>query len=84
MVLISAETLLPMFLLWSRLCDYFRSYELPKSVSSPFWAKPEWSMGGSVRTVTPPALTEVGLPQRVCNPVKGTLICFTLGQLGKA
>lgn len=68
MVLISAETILPMFLLWSQLCDYFRSKELQKSVNrSPFWIKPEWSVGMVVHTVTPPASKEVGLAQRVGN-----------------
>jgi hypothetical protein len=73
MVLIGASTILPMFLLWSRLCDYFRSYELPESDSSPFWIKPEWFWDRVVTKEITTALKEVGLHQRVDRSVASCL-----------
>lgn len=68
MVLLSASTILPMFMLWSQICRAIHqlqtSSELDESVCSPFWAKPLWSMG-KVVVKSHPAPLEVGLPQRV-------------------
>lgn len=76
MVLISAETLLPMFLLWSRIVQarFMLAAESVERKLSPFWIKPEWSVERCVCAVAQPASQEVGQTQRVGNLVRGPLI----------
>jgi hypothetical protein len=66
MLLLSGETILPMFLLWTQVCEAIHQLQTPTELGKPFWIKPEWTWEDTHQQGLY-ASQEVGLTQRVCR-----------------
>jgi hypothetical protein len=64
MLLLSGSTILPMFMLWSHLCDAIHQLQKDDELRETFWIKPERSWKGT-HQLDCLASTEVGQAQRV-------------------